>query len=99
MLDLAISIDTNFSGTDIIETNHGGVFEAPEWPRDCEFQLVAYRPSDKSCEVISATALAEDIGHAINALQMSDTFDGAQSEWYWRLKQYAAGTAPMETAT
>ena len=54
MLDLAISIDTDSKGTPVVETNHGVRLKAPEWPHDCEFQLVAFNPSGRTCEVVVA---------------------------------------------
>lgn len=95
MLNLAIVTDTDADGTDIVETNHGDNFKAPDWPRDCEFQMVAYRPSDKTCEVVSADVLADDIGRAIRALQATRKFRGDQPDWYRRLARYAVGAPSM----
>jgi len=46
MLDLAIEMDTDSRNTSIIETNHGVQLKAPDWPHDCEFQLVAAYSGD-----------------------------------------------------
>lgn len=92
MLDLAISIDTDSRNTTIIETNHGVKLKAPGWPQDCDFQLVAFDPSGKSCEVISAESLAEDIGKALMTLDGATHFKGRKADWYRRLERYA--TAP-----
>ena len=95
MLDIAISIRTDSFGCDIIETNHGNEFMAPDWPHDCEFQIVAYHPLDKTCRVVSANALADDIGKALLALRASAGFKGDQQEWYRRLADYSSGTPSM----
>lgn len=97
MLDLAISIDTDSKGNDIIETNHGEKLKAPDWPQDCEFQMIAYHPLDKTCEVISADVLSDDIGHAIRALQAARAFKDDQPEWYRRLARCAAGATSLRS--
>ena len=40
MLDLAIFIDTDAKNTPIVETNNGVEMKAPDWPQDCDFQLI-----------------------------------------------------------
>ena len=88
MLDLAISIDTDSTNTTIIETNHGVELKAPDWPQDCDFQLVAFDPLGETCEVVSAECLAEDIGEALEALG-STSFNGGKPDWYRRLEFYS----------
>jgi hypothetical protein len=98
MLDLAISVDTDRNGTPIIETNHGVRMKAPEWFDDCEFQLVAYTPSAKTCQIISAEELAGDIRQALAALENVGVLKPRKADWYRRLRRYAegAGTTPTE---
>lgn len=89
MLDLAIAIGTNLRSTTIVETNHGSKLKTFDWPQDCEFQLVAFNPSGKSCEVVWAESLADDIGMALTMLNNTGVLKGRQPSWYRRLKQYA----------
>jgi hypothetical protein len=98
MLNLAISIDTDADGIDIVETNRGDSLKAPDWPRDCEFQMVAYRPSERICDVVVAHVLAEDIGHAIRALREAGMLQSDAPDWYMRLAHYAAGARSLEDA-
>jgi hypothetical protein len=96
MLDLAIEIDRDSRNTPIIVTNHGVQLKAPEWPHDCEFQLVAFNPSEDSCEVVWAACLADDIGEALIALDRSVPVEGRKPDWYRRLELYAAqGSLPV----
>ena len=90
MLDLAISIDTDSTNTTLIETNHGMRLRAPGWPQDCDFQLVAFNPSGKNCEVVSAEDLAGDIGDALAALDRAVPFKDRKPDWYLRLKRYTS---------
>ena len=95
MLDLAISMDTDKSNTTVVETNHGVRLRAPGWPQDCEFQLVAFNPSEESCEVISAEGLAEDIGEALLTIDRAGPFKDQKPDWYRRLEHYATrGSLP-----
>jgi hypothetical protein len=90
MLDLAIRIDTDARNTPIIETNHGLELKAPGWPQDCDFQLVAFDPSEETCEVVSADDLAGDIGEALMALDRAALFKGQKPDWYRWLERCAA---------
>jgi hypothetical protein len=92
MLDLAISIDTDSANTTVIETNHGIALRAPGWPRDCDFQLVAFNPSGRICEVVWAEDLAQDIGTALVALDKAVSFKGRKPDWYRRLERYGTGS-------
>ena len=87
MLDLAISIDTDSNNITIVETNHGLQLKAPGWPQDCDFQLVAFDPLGKICEVIPAECLAEDVGMAVMALEKAKLLKGRKPDWYRRLKR------------
>jgi hypothetical protein len=89
MLDLAISIDTDRESTMIIETNCGVKLRAPEWPHDCDFQLVAFDASGNSCDVVSVEGLAEDIGRALMMIDRAALLKGEKPDWYRRLKLYS----------
>ncbi len=89
MLDLAISIDTDSKNITIIETNHGVELKAPDWPQDCDFQLIAFDASRDSCEVVSAEVLAEDIGKALVMLEQVMAFKFGKPDWYRRLERCA----------
>jgi hypothetical protein len=89
MLDLAISIDIDSKNTTIIETNNGVTLKSPDWPQDCEFQLVAFNPARSTCEVVWADGLVEDIGEALAALEGVPSLKGRKPDWYRRLKLYA----------
>ncbi|MGO9246744.1 MAG: hypothetical protein ACLPT4_09405 [Verrucomicrobiia bacterium] len=91
MLDLAISVDTDSGRATVIETNRGVKLKAPRWPQDCDFQLVAFAPSGKNCEVIWTENLAEDIGRALMSLDRSAALKGRKPDWYLRLKRCAKG--------
>src|SRR5690242_7963332 len=93
MLDLAISTDTDSKGTTVVETNHGMKLKAPVWPSDCDFQLVAFNPSGKSCEIVWTEELAGDIGRALVMIDTEATLKGPKPDWYLRLKYCARGTA------
>jgi hypothetical protein len=88
MLDLAIAIDIAPDDTTIIETNHGLLLRAPEWPHDCEFQLVAFDPSKDSCEIVSSETLAGDIAEALRAIDAAPFSRDKKPDWYDRLKLY-----------
>lgn len=93
MLDLAISTDTNRQGITVIETNRGAQLRAPGWPQDCEFQLVAFNPTAKSCDVVRTEELARDIGKALEALDHVGALKGWKPGWYHRLSVCAKGLA------
>lgn len=91
MLDLAISIGTDSKNTVVIETNHGVELKAPEWPHDCDFQMVAFDPEGETCEVVWTESLAEDIGRALVALDRAAALKGRKPDWYRRLERCATG--------
>lgn len=91
MLDLAISTNTDTRGTSVIETNRGAELKAPGWPQDCDFQLVAFSPSGKTCKVIWTQQLAQDIATALAALGDAGALRGKKPDWYRRLAHYASG--------
>jgi hypothetical protein len=89
MLDLAISVGTDARNTTIIETNHGAELRAPGWPQDCDFQLVAFTRSGRSCEVVSPEDLTDDIGMALLAIKDAKRFKGRKPDWFRRLERYS----------
>ncbi len=94
MLDLAISVDTDQRGTAIIETNSGLRLKAPEWPQDCEFQLVAFTSTGSTCQVIPAEQLADDVREALAALEHAGIMKIRTAGWHRRLCRYAEGGHP-----
>ena len=91
MLDIAISIETNAKGITVIETNHGSRLKAMSWPQDCESQLITFKPSSTTCDVIWPEQLADDIFSALKTLQAAKTLKGRKPNWYRRLMLYAEG--------
>lgn len=96
MLDLAISLESDTDGTDIIECNDGTSLRCPSWPRDCESQLVAYGPLGKEAEVVWAGQLAGDIAEALAVLDSTRILKNKKPDWYRRLKLCAADAPPDE---
>ena len=97
MIDLAIAMDTDQKGTTVIETNTGVKLKAPEWPRDCDFQLVAFSPTGKTCEIIFADQLAKDIKYALLRLESTGAMEKQKPDWYRRLNRYARGASGMHS--
>lgn len=95
MLDLAIPIDTDANGITVIETNRGEPLKAPRWPQDCEFQLVAFSPTGKTCEIIWTEELADDIAKALAALDSAGVFDSRKPDWHRRLTRCARGASSI----
>jgi hypothetical protein len=91
MLDLATSAEATSEGTALVETSHGVELKAPGWNHDSDFELVAFSPSGKSCEVIRAEDLARDIAMALLTLDEAATLKFGTPDWYSRLKRYAEG--------
>ncbi|HBA40696.1 MAG TPA: hypothetical protein DCZ05_13450 [Deltaproteobacteria bacterium] len=91
MLELAIPVDIDRRGNTIVETNSGRELTAPGWPQDCEFQLVAFHPSSRSCEVVWIEQLAEDIANALELLNTAGIHRDANTDWYQRLVHYCNG--------
>ena len=82
MLDLAISEDIDQKGRTVILTNHGERMCAERWPQDSEFQLVAFPPSARACQVLWAEELATDIAAALKAIDETETLAGPKPAWY-----------------
>jgi hypothetical protein len=92
MLDLATSMERDSKIT-AIETNHGITLKAPGWPGDTDFELVAFSPSSKTCEVIRAAELASDIARALVELDKAAAWEGQKPDWYRRLEKCADGAS------
>ena len=90
MLSLGIPIDFDDAGNTIVDLNIGGELKAKDFPQDSEFQLLAFRPTGKTCEVVWVEQLANDIGEALSALEQTG-FKQAKSDWYRRLALYCSG--------
>lgn len=91
MLALAIPIDIDGRGNTIVETNAGHQLKAPRWPQDSEFQLVAFRPSSRTCQIIWADQLAEDIAKVLELLDKLGVHRKSKPDWRQRLKKYSDG--------
>ena len=91
MLDLAISINTDTKGISVVETNRGAELKAPGWPQDCDFQLVAFNPTGRTCEVIWTELLAGDIRRALMTLDQTGVVQGKKPDWYRRLSCCSSG--------
>jgi hypothetical protein len=91
MLDLAISIDQDSKGKTIVETNQGNILLSRQWPQDCDFQLVAFHPSSKKCDIVWSQQLAEDIDDALLALNRAGAAKYKNSGWYRRLTMCSKG--------
>ena len=76
MLNLAIAVDIDQDNNSIIETNSGDTLVAPNWPQDCESQVVSYRKSSRTCRVIHLRSLSEDIGQALALIERAHLFTG-----------------------
>jgi hypothetical protein len=92
MLSLGIPIDYDDAGTTIVDLNIGGELEAKDFPQDSDFELVAFRPTGKKCNVVWVEQLAGDIADALSALERNGLIDkGRKPEWYRRLALYCSG--------
>ena len=91
MIDLAISIGDDASGTTVVETNQGRHMASPDWPQDSDFRLVAFTPAAKKCAVVSPEELAHDIANALQALEHVPEVARKRPQWYLRLRVCAAG--------
>ena len=93
MLSLGIPLDFDQAGNTIVDLNIGGELKAKDFPQDSEFQLLAFRPTGKTCEVVWIEELAKDIGDALVALERSGFTQRTKPDWYRRLALYSSGTA------
>jgi len=94
MLDLATSMETD-SRIAMIETDHEVVLRAPGWPGDTDFELVAFTPLGRTCEVVRAEELAADIGKALLILDKTRVLGDQKPDWYRRLELCADGVYPV----
>jgi hypothetical protein len=69
------------------------ILKAAEWPTDTDFELVAFRPSENTCEVIRAVELASDIAQALLTLDKAVVWEGQKPDWYQRLEMCADGAS------
>jgi hypothetical protein len=90
MLKLAIPIETDRTGATVVETNNGCVLRVTDWPQDCEFQLVAFRPRSRKGTLVRTDQLAEDIQKALAAMDTTGVTFREEPDWYRRLVQYAS---------
>jgi hypothetical protein len=91
MLDLSIAVDLDQRMTTIVETNHGKSLKAPGWPQDSDFHLVAFDPTQNSCEVVTASELAADISKLVRLAASRRILRGKKPAWLKRLERYSAG--------
>lgn len=90
MLNLAIAVDVDRDNNSIIETNSGDTLVAPDWPQDCESQVVSYRKGSRTCRVVHLESMAEDVGQALTLIERSGLFSGKKPDWFVRLHELAA---------
>lgn len=90
MLNRAIAVDIDRHNNSIIETDTGDILVAPDWPQDCESQIVSYRTGSKTCRVVSLETLSEDIREAMALIESSGCFAGKKPDWFIRLKKLVA---------
>ena len=91
MLDLAISEDIDRKGATVVLTNHGKKMRTKTWPQDSDFQVVAFPPSARQCQVLAVEELAADIAAALRALGNTGILAGPKPDWYRRLAKCASG--------
>jgi hypothetical protein len=87
MLNLAIAVDVDQNDNSIIETNSGDTLVAPDWPQDCESQVVSYRKGSRTCRVVHLETLSSDIGQALTLIALSDFVAGKKPDWFIRLQK------------
>jgi hypothetical protein len=91
MLSLGIPIDFDEAGNTIVDLNIGGELKSKDFPQDSDFQLLAFRPHSKTCEVVWISELVTDIAEALSALESSGLEKGRKPDWYQRLTLYSSG--------
>jgi len=91
MLDLAIAVDHDRQMTTIVETNLGRSLKSPGWPQDSDFHLVAFDPTQNSCDVVTASELAADISKLIRLVASRRILHGNKPVWFKRLEKYSRG--------
>jgi hypothetical protein len=96
MLDLAIAVDHDRQMAAVVETNNGRSLKAPGWPQDSDFHLVAFGPTQNSCDVVTASELAADISKLLHILASRRIFRGRKPAWLKRLERYSEGAQANE---
>jgi hypothetical protein len=89
MLNLAIAVDIDRNNNSIIETNSGDTFVAPDWPQDCESQVVSYQKGSHTCRVVHLESFSEDVGQALTFIERAGLFAGKKPDWFVRLHELA----------
>lgn len=89
MLNLAISVDVDRNNNSIIETNSGDTLVAPDWPQDCESQVISYQKGSRTCRIVHLDTLSGDISRALALIENSDLIAGRKPDWFVRLKELA----------
>jgi hypothetical protein len=89
MLNRAIAVDADRNNNSIIETDAGDILVAPDWPQDCESQIVSYRKGSRTCKVVYLEQLSEDINQALSLINRSGVVGRKKPEWFVRLHELA----------
>lgn len=89
MLNLAIAVDVDRDNNSIIETNSGDTLVAPNWPQDCESQVVSYRKGSRTCRIVHLETLSKDIGQALTLIERAGFVAGKKTDWFVRLQELA----------
>jgi hypothetical protein len=90
MLNRAIAVDIDEHNNSIIETDTGDILVAPDWPQDCESQIVSYRKGGRTCRVVRLETLSNDISQTLTLINRSGALNGKKPEWFVRLQELAA---------
>jgi len=90
MLNLAIAVDVDRDDNSVILTNSGDRLVAPDWPQDCESQVVSYRNGSSTCSVVHLETLSGDISKALTLIECSGFVAGKKPDWFVRLEELAA---------
>lgn len=90
MLNLAIAVGADRSDNSIIETNSGDTLLAPDWPQDCESQVVSYRKGSRTCRVVRLETVSSDIGQALKLIESAGLLGEGKADWFVRLRDLAA---------
>ena len=90
MINLAIAVDFDRHNRSIIETNSGEILVSPDWPQDCESQVVSYRKGGREGHVVNLELLAEDIRQALAVIGEAHSFGRKRPDWFTRLQNVSA---------
>jgi hypothetical protein len=89
VLNLAIAVDVDQNDNSIVETNSGDTLVAPDWPQDCESQVISYRKGSQTCRVVRLETLSSDIGQALALIERFNSVAGKKPDWFVRLQKLA----------